>query len=39
MSGAMFSGMCIMPLNILHSKPDDNRISAVRAPVGMGLVN
>ena len=39
MSGAMSSGMCIMPLNILPSDPDDNRISAVQAPVGMGLVN
>ena len=34
----MSSGMCIMPLNILHSNTDDNGISAVRAPIGMGLV-
>ena len=39
MSGAMSSGMCIMPLNILPSDPDDNRISVILAPIGTGLVN
>ena len=37
MSGAMSSGTCIMPLNILPYNPDDNRISGIRAPVGKGL--
>ena len=36
---AMSSGMCTIPLNILRSNSDDNRISAVRPSVGMGLVN
>lgn len=27
----MSSGVCIMPLNILPSNPEDNRISATRA--------
>lgn len=39
MSGAMSSSMCIMPLDILPSDLDDNRISVTRVLVGTGPVN
>jgi hypothetical protein len=36
MSGAISSGMCIIPLNILPPDPDDNRIPVTHVLVGTG---